>query len=417
MIIKFRKIIFVHYLLLLLPWFLVFSKFCAEISIAILGIYFLYNVFKNKKFEYFNNLYSYFFFIFYVYIVTNAIFLTNSNLEIFKSIAYIRFYLFSMSVFLILKNDKEIYKYFFYSISLLLFLIFIGAFYELIYKKNILLSIVIDPLRISSFFGDELIMGSFVMRVFPLYLSLYFFLFYKKKNYFFLILFLFPILITLSGERSSLMLFFLSLIYLGLLLELKIKKIASFFGIIIILIALLISFNSNLNQRLISNTINDLTKKESVFSKINTSKIYIFSIYHTNYYITSLKMVKDNVFFGQGFKSYRLKCSHKKFMVDTDSCSTHPHNTYMQLLAETGLIGFLIIFSIFVYFMFISIRLFFYKYFYGYKIDNLKICFFCCFIITLWPIAPTGNFFSSWMSLMYYLPIGFYFGLKNRNLK
>ena len=25
---------------------------------------------------------------------------------------------------------------------------------------------------------------------------------------------------------------------------------------------------------------------------------------------------------------------------DVYSCTTHPHNTYMQLLAETGIIGF-----------------------------------------------------------------------------
>ena len=30
------------------------------------------------------------------------------------------------------------------------------------------------------------------------------------------------------------------------------------------------------------------------------------------------------------------------------------------------------------------------------------------FFITLWPIAPSGNFFGSWLNSVYYLPLGFY---------
>ena len=28
-------------------------------------------------------------------------------------------------------------------------------------------------------------------------------------------------------------------------------------------------------------------------------------------------------------------------------------------------------------------------------------------IINLWPLAPTGNFFNNWLSILYYLPVGF----------
>ena len=68
--------------------------------------------------------------------------------------------------------------------------------------------------RVSSFFGDELKMGSYLVRLFPILLSLYFFVFNDKSikeklyiNIFFL--FLLQTSIFLSGERTSFFLFVL----------------------------------------------------------------------------------------------------------------------------------------------------------------------------------------------------------------
>ena len=37
-------------------------------------------------------------------------------------------------------------------------------------------------------------------------------------------------------------------------------------------------------------------------------------------------------------------------------------------------------------------------------------------VITLWPLAPTGNFFNNWLSIIYFLPLGFiiYFLIKKK---
>ena len=46
---------------------------------------------------------------------------------------------------------------------------------------------------------------------------------------------------------------------------------------------------------------------------------------------------------GNGYKSFRSKCftfeeKNKKYL-----CSTHPHNYHLEILHDTGIIGFLIL--------------------------------------------------------------------------
>ena len=37
--------------------------------------------------------------------------------------------------------------------------------------------------------------------------------------------------------------------------------------------------------------------------------------------------------------------------------------------------------------------------------------------INIWPIAPSGNFFNNWLSMIYFYPVGFYLYFKSYNAK
>ena len=66
--------------------------------------------------------------------------------------------------------------------------------------------------------------------------------------------------------------------------------------------------------------------------------------FHDSMYKTSFKMFKSNLLLGVGPKMFRKECRNNKYYIDKNSCNTHPHNTYIQLLAETGNIGFWYVF-------------------------------------------------------------------------
>ena len=99
-------------------------------------------------------------------------------------------------------------------------------------------------------------------------------------------------------------------------------------------------------KRMIDNTINQIFNEDK-------SAFVIFSESFSTL-CNCDENVFDNPVFGKGHKNFRILCSDKKFEVSDLSCSTHPHNTYLQLLAENGIVGFIFIMILF---LFISIKL------------------------------------------------------------
>jgi O-antigen ligase len=88
---------------------------------------------------------------------------------------------------------------------------------------------------------------------------------------------------------------------------------------------------------------------------------------------------------------------------------THPHNFYIQLLAETGIIGFLFLFSALVYVIYTALRQFKSIIFKQKRpLTDYQVCLLAGILITVWPLTTNGNFFNNWLMIAYSLPVGFY---------
>lgn len=416
---NFEKLIFFNLpvtLFSLIPLFLITGPFLSDLSVSLISLLFLIYCLKKKIFSFFKNNYFYFFLIFYFYLVINSL-INNFNIDSFKiSFFYFRYGVFIIAIIAFLNTDCKFIKYFFYCIFICFSALIIDGYYQYFYGENILGWKGSD--RTSSFFGDEYVLGSYLSRLWPLLFGLYILIFQKKEKFFFLfyfILILTAVLIFLSGDRAAFFYINLSVIFI-IIFSNKLSKLGSLTFFLGLLLILIISFfNSTAKERVV-----DLTLKQVNLFKEKTAaeqkKIYIFTKAHHELYITAYKIFKDNLIFGVGVKNFRNICKEEKYFInDKEVCNTHPHNTYIQILTEIGIFGFMFLLILLIYFVkYLSKHLLF-KIKRKYYFNDFEICILSGIAIYLWPLIPTGNVFSNWLNIFIILYLPFLFWSRKRN--
>ncbi len=409
-----RKIIegkYLAYILASIIPLLTISIFVADLVFSLISIIFLIYLYRNHSNVTFKNTFFFLLIFFYIFCIVSSILSHDILFSLSSSLPFLRVILFLLLLtYTISRDEKTIdifYNFFVVTFSILILhgiFQYINDFINLIKVDGL----DVSNIRLSFFFSDERKLGSFLVRLYGLFFALH--IIKKNKSNFQNILFLILTLLTaivilLSGERSALFFMIMFSFICLILLDINLKtKVISFTSIVISFLILL-SFNSNLSNRIIFDKNNKLS-----FSK---DKIIIFTPQHTAHYKTAVKMFLDKPFLGHGPKMFRILCSHEKYHSEINNkhsgCSNHPHNTYLQLLSETGL------FATFLFslgFLYISYKLA--KHFIVMIINKTKILsdyqiiLSATVFIIFWPFSPAGNFFNNWLLIVSSLPLGFY---------
>jgi O-antigen ligase len=417
---------------------IVTGPFLPDLLLSILSFWFLYYVFKNKKYHIFKNNFFYLFVAFSLFCIFSSLMSDNIFLSFQSSLFYFRIGIFCLLISYLIEEDKNILVYFFYSLVITFSILILFALIQYTFELNKHAS------RISSLFGDELILGSYLSRLLPLIIALFYIKSNKthlEKNLFLLFVAFSYFTIFLSGERASFFYVNLSLLFILFFIRINLKQIFLFIIILILLFFTFIlntqiqtgknlisrytksiyhgmSLNSLIGikvesqSKLLENQPNFLKSQDKIIAvncKDEKNRFKFFTCGHESLYLTALNMFFDRPIIGHGPKLFRLKCSDPKFAEGISSCMTHPHNFYIQLLAETGVIGFSFLFCLFLYVIFLSIKYFYYSFFKKKKLySTYQVCLLACLLITTWPFIPNGNFFNNHLMMMYCLPIGFF---------
>ena len=385
--------------------FLIWGPFFPDLIVSISTLFFLHYIIKNKDFYYFFNTSLISYFIFCIYCILISIFVAeNVILSLESSLFYFRIGMFSCFVWYLIDKDKSIFIYFYYALILCFSILVIDGYFQYFNGENIL-GYKLMGNQISSLFGDEHIMGSYLSRLFPLLFALFLVKQKQKFEIFFigLLFILVDVLIYMSGERSAFFFLNLSTVFIIILIK-EYQKFRLVTFIIAIICIIVLSLNSSqMTDRMFIGPAKDMGFIKS------SEKPTIFTSTHDSLIRTAYNMFKDQPLFGHGPKMFRVMCKDEKYAVGKNSCLTHPHNFYVQLLAETGIIGFLFLFSALVYVIYTALRQF--------KsiilrqkrpLTDYQACLLAGILITVWPLTTNGNFFNNWLMIVYSLPVGFY---------
>jgi O-antigen ligase len=412
---NFLKKININFLIALIVPLLIWGPFFPDLIVSLSSILFLFYVYRNKAFNFLTQVPLIIFFLFSIYIILVSIFVGYNILLSFQSsLFYFRIGIFCCLIWYLIEQNKKILNYFYCVLVISFSVLVIDGYVQFFLGTNVI-GFAKYSTQVSSFFGDEIIMGSFLSRLTPLLLALFIVKKIKKIELYFMILLFILIggLIYISGERAAFFFFVISFLFIIFLFEnfwsLKLHILSG----LIIFIMLLSFVNPQLKTRVFERPLESMG--------LNKDKKYIFTPYHDSLFRTALNMFKDKPIFGHGPKMFRVICKDEKYATGISPCMTHPHNFYVQLLAETGIIGFSFLFSAFAYVLYCAYRQF--------KsivlrqkryLTDYQVCLLAGILITVWPVTTNGNFFHNWLMIIYSLPVGFYlhsiYGKNRKNI-
>tara|TARA_A100001015_G_scaffold319227_1_gene441484 strand:+ start:1283 stop:2509 length:1227 start_codon:yes stop_codon:yes gene_type:complete len=397
---KNQKILFIitDLIILFLPVFFIIGAPATNFATLILSLCFLYYCSKNNQWNLFKDKWVIFFLLFWIYNILNSLFADDVLNALRASFFYIRFLLFSLAIIYIGLNFIKIKKILFFWTIILIF-VAIDINYQYKFGADLFgyYSYLYLP-RLSGPFGDELVAGAYLSRFLPFLLI--FILFFKNNLKLEIFLFLLSIyylfIVMLTGERSALI---FSLSYSTLFIFYIFRK--DFKKILLLCLAILILLivsvqNTNINKRY-----SDLLKIVSDFEKSSYGKLYY----------SGYRIWKNHKINGVGLKNFRVNCDEELVDLINSShplCSSHPHNLYLELLSETGIIGTTLFLLIF-YYIFKQIYLDKIK---KRKFTNFQAANLFAIILIIWPIITSGSFYTSWGGLFLWIYIGFLFNDK-----
>ena len=408
----------------ILPISLIVGNLATNINILLVDILFIIISFNKKYWIWSRKKLFLILIILWIYQIINSVFsIKNSTIlppfafhldemTLIRSLGFIRFVIFFFAIDFFFTQFPKILKKIFLFWTIILMVILFDTIFETIFGSNIIGNVSPSERRVVSFFGNELVVGAYILGLGYLisgYLISIDSSLKVKKIIYNLILFLVPVCIFFSGERSNFIkasiIFFLMILFIKEnLLVIKKKYFFLFFLVTIILTTFVSKEMYNTQTKFFKRIV--YSKNQNFFKSFENIKYFA-------HYEVAWQIFKDNPVIGVGGKNFRNICGRQKYNnpeIKHQRCSNHPHQVHFELLSEHGLIGYIFIISLILIF---CIRNF--KYFLINK-NILHLASILYIFLIFIPLIPSGSLFATFNATFFWINFSIcYFCYKNKD--
>ena len=384
------------FLFSLIPLSIIVGPAISLINILLIIFFYLFQIILSKNFQFIKKPFFHILIFIYIYLIFNSFISIDLSSGIYRNFGFLRFILFFLAVnyfFYQFNNSNKIFNVWLVIFSILI----IDSYIEFFFGKNLLGFEHNYGRRLVSFFKDEPVVGALI-NGFIFILAGYLFRDINNKNIktkiiIFISLVLFLICILLTGERSNtikIYLGFLIFFYLCKNFSFKFKIVSSI--IFLVLVSFIFYKSEFLKLRYGGQLIANLTTEEK------RNEFYQNSL-HVRLNKSGIEVFKNYPLFGVGNKNYRIEtCDKEKIKLNKlYLCNTHPHQIYIEFLAEHGILGTGVVLILFLYLIFKNLKIYF-------ESQNfLQIGCFIYLLMNFLPLLPSGSFFNDFNLTLFWL--------------
>ena len=336
---------FEKYIPYLLPFLLIFFRGLADLTVLIIGMVFLYKSYKDSNWQWINEKWFKFSIIFILYLlIINSSLSINPKDSALYAITFVRWPIFAIALyFWIFKSDVAINK-FMLSLSVVLFLIIIDVWYQFITGTDIFGYAKYSPGRLTGPLRNNPVVGIFITKyLYILLTSLIIFKIFNRKNlkliFFIGLIFMGFITVLISGERMSLILFTSSIfiVIAGLSGHNKEK-------IYILLITIFLLFGCVKIIHFMYPLVSERAVNSVIYKLQNFTNSDYGMVFRTAYHVWL-----QNPLFGGGLHQFKELPDLYGIEIWSGAKIFHPHNHPLSLLAETGIVGLVLFYTVIIH--------------------------------------------------------------------
>lgn len=382
----------------LFPALLMAGHVAADVTLTAIALLFLIHSAAEKNWRWCREPWVQCLILLWFYIIVRAVFTEVPAIALRRAIPFARYFVFAAALAYWLLKDKTTCRRFLIMLTCATLFIALDGMLQRFHGKDIIGHLIkintTGNLRLTGPFDHEILGIMLAWLYFPVCLK-----FIIDENgklqppqkllagIFGSLLLLAAIM--LSGERMALLLTLFGWVIAIFLLPMRKSILLGIFGAGLLVLGLMAWANTDILHRQIGSTMDTIEHwSQSPYGLL---------------FASGKQLIMQHPFFGIGVNHFSHTCEglYAGMQGYDQACNTHPHNIYMEWLIEGGIIGFLLYCA----FLIMALRMCFLSWKQN-RANPVFIGLFIAFILRIWPIASSTNFFSPWGAPPFWLVLG-----------